>query len=139
MTARELSTVLGKLSKLLSLYDDLPIDEALDQIYQAAKTHGGPSSKRSHRHTGQRSMILEADVISTLSSMNTDGIIRFLSEEEAFQSKGALTTLARALSISISPRNTKQALIHSIAKHFERTKMDDLISRGRSLDPESEV
>ncbi len=133
MRSQELSNIFEKLSRILSCYEDLPVEKALDEILRTIKEQPSARKKKPIGQGGPASnQEITKDAIFQLSNMDTHEIVRYLSESEYFQSKHNLLELAEELSISVSSRTTISTIVHSIAKSFERNKLDHLIRNGRN-------
>ncbi|GGA46894.1 hypothetical protein [Paenibacillus physcomitrellae] len=138
MEAKELSVILSKMSAILSLYDDVAIEEALDDIYKMVRANKREKSGNITKNENEVDFSISEELISMMSKMSSEELTKYLQENEQFQSKGAILKLARTLSITTSTRNNVPTLSHSIVKFFERQKMDKLIREDRNADVSGE-
>ncbi|MBT2289493.1 hypothetical protein J7E73_10185 [Paenibacillus albidus] len=132
MNAKNLSNLFKKASEILALYDDSPIEDVLDDIYNIVRND--KKSKPRKRNNNDLDIVITNDLIQEMTRLNSEELAKFLKESEIFQSKKALVQLAKELSITTSDRNNSNTLSHSIIKFFERQKLDKFIREDRNLE-----
>ncbi|QHW31468.1 hypothetical protein GZH47_11855 [Paenibacillus rhizovicinus] len=130
MDSIKLSKIFRKASDILALYDNVPVDIVLDDIYRIIRAE--KLTKTNEPTNDQESIVISDELINRMSTMNSEELTMFLQESEDFQSKKAILNLAKMLSITTSSRNNYSALSHSIVKYFERQRMDKLIREDRT-------
>jgi len=127
MTANELAKILKITSEILSCFGDVPLEEALNDLKRKSKS--GVPSKKNKKYSESYSNIQIQEIVSS----GTDEVLMKLSDP-VFQSRDNLIKLAQALSIQVSTRNNVETIIHTIQKHFERQKMDTILSNERNTE-----
>lgn len=132
MNAKELSLILKKVSDILSLYNDKPIEYVLDDINKILKNEKKENALKRVENYNETDIEITEGLIQSLEKMNSEELAKYLQKDSKFKNKKSLLKLAKALSITTSSRNSLITLSHSIVKYFERQKMDKFIREDRN-------
>ena len=136
MTASEVSLILKKCTKILELFGDVPLADALDKLYHIAQNSGlgaeEPKQGTKDTTAADMSYLINDALIERMAKMDSNELSEFLENSDTFKSKATLMYLAEKLSITSSKRHNIEALKHFIVTHFERGRMDDIIKNKRT-------
>lgn len=135
MKTSEISSLLRKASKILDLFGDIPLGDALDKIYDITKNNVGElenyNKSKKDTTTLDLSTVINDDLIESMSRMNGDELNDFLQSSHIFKSKESFRYLADKLSLTSSKRHNIETLKHFIITYFERGRMDDILKNDR--------
>ncbi|KAB2951075.1 hypothetical protein F9B85_13500 [Heliorestis acidaminivorans] len=134
MNTSEVSKILRKTADILDLFGDIPLQEALDDIYRTIDRKKSNTKKeiRAKEEEANNSILITDELILQMSEMKNDELSNFLKNHKIFNSKSGLLSLAEKLSLQLSARNNIETLAHSILKHFERLRLDTMIQNERN-------
>jgi len=135
MKTSDVSNLLRKASKILNLFGDIPLEDALDKIYAITKDNVGElendNKLKKYTTTLDLSAVINDDLIENMSRMNGDELADFLQSSHIFKSKESFRYLADKLSLTSSKRHNIETLKHFIITYFERGRMDDILRNDR--------
>lgn len=117
MKVSNLFNTIGKASRILELYKNMSVDEALDKIYfdlkDYRKIHKGDENNVSN--------VNFEEIIGKLKNKGEQGT----KEELDSYTKNDLVELAKTLGIKVSNSSSKNHVINEIANHFGYSQLND--------------
>ncbi|WP_312942706.1 hypothetical protein [Oscillibacter sp.] len=137
MKSSEIVIILKKCAKILELFDDIPLTEALDKLYSLAQKNT-KIDLRTEEQNGtakiEKTCTIDDALIEQMAGMNSEELLLFLQDTTAFKSKAELMNLAEKLSITSSKRHNIETLRHFIVTYFERGRMDQIFKNERNAE-----
>jgi len=133
INANEVSIIMEKCAKILALYEDTPIIQALDNIYSACKKEisQNKKSKTEKKSKLNYDLVINDEFINSLYKMNSTNLPDIFDSVDELKTKDGLLFLANKLSLDTSKRSTIDNLKHYILSYFERLRMDDTLKNDR--------
>lgn len=122
----------GQLELLASLLRTLPNTE-VEASFQNTLLPQAPEKEKDNKGKESGATDLPSGVAEKLTSLSPVEIEEFLKSEAQSFSSAALSGIAQTLGIPTSKRQSKDALINAITRHFEAGQMDMMI-RNRKQD-----
>ncbi len=130
MKTHDFALQLESLAKFLRSLPDSEMEEALKYSLLPDKHVKSEAKKRG----GDTFSALPSDIDEQLQMKSPAEIEKFLKSEEASFTSSQLLSIANRLGISTSKRQSKEALVNVIARHFEAGQMDMMIRSTRKDD-----
>ena len=125
MKSHDVAKQLESVAKLLRMLPDHEITDVIPAIVAIVRDHSSGKRKGVLRESPVTPQLL--DRLRGLSAME---IQRLLTDSEEFDRPAVLRELAKKLGIPLSQRQSRAALVNTIASHIENQQMD-LIIRSR--------
>lgn len=130
MKTHEFARHLEQLAQLLRQLPDTELDRA--SLLQGVLP--GMESVRKGKATAQKETEWPEDIEAQLQAMSPSEIEKFLLSEEKLITAASLSRLAERLGLPSNKRQSKDALVNMITRHFEAIKMHSIMRSARSND-----
>ena len=133
MKSSDLSLILNRFAEILSLYGDVPIEEAFEKIIIACKNDvlKTKTNKSDSKIKADYTTTITDEFIETLHKSNNEELNEFFKSTKELKTKKGLLLLADKLSINVAKRSTVDNLKHYILSYFDRLRMDNTIKNDR--------
>ncbi|POD72342.1 hypothetical protein BKM17_21585 [Pseudomonas syringae group genomosp. 3] len=140
MKANELSKILRQTATLLDMYDDKDIQYVLSDLTKLKSKNLEKRSETPRRktQTEQFDKAKLSDLSNWLRNATLEEVQNSIEVDSFFKSGQNVRALANLIGLSVSTRQSRDALIQTLLSHLDRTRMHRTISeRDRSVDEPS--
>lgn len=130
MKTHEFARYLEQLAHFLRQLPNTELDHA--SLLQGGLP--GMESRRKGKASAPKEAEWPEDIETQLQAMSPSEIEKFLLSEEKLVTAASLSRLAERLGLSSHKRQSKDALVNMITRHFEAMKMHSIMRGARSND-----
>lgn len=130
MKTHEFAKYLEQLARLLRQLPDMEIDSTHAQNLQGILPGVGAEKKDENR----KQRPLPKDIEERLSSMSSAEIETYLLSEDSAFTVANLSELAKRIGLTSSTRQSKNALVNMVVRHYESLSMHKIMRGARSMD-----
>ncbi|MDD1505935.1 hypothetical protein PVA17_24800 [Lysinibacillus sp. CNPSo 3705] len=128
MKVNNILSLIGKIDKILELYKNYSISEALDNILIDLKEYKKYKDKEKVFHKQSNSSIDFEKVISELKNKDRETIINILEE----LTKNDLLNITSHIGLKMKSDATKVQIVNEIINHFSFMQLNNKISERKS-------
>lgn len=140
MKANELSKILRQTATLLDMYDDKDIQNVLSDLtkLKSQKLENRFETPRRKAQTEQLDKAKLSELSNWLRHATLEEVQNSMEVDSFFKSGQNVRALANLIGLSVSTRQSRDALIQTLLSHLDRTRMHRTISeRDRSVEEPS--
>lgn len=140
MKANELSKMLRQTATLLDMYEDKDIQHVLSDLTRLKSQNLEKRSETPRRktRTEQLDKVKLSELSNWLRHAPLEEVQNSMEVDSFFKSGENIRALANLIGLSVSTRQSRDALIQTLLSHLDRTRMHRTISeRDRSIEEPS--